>query len=95
MPTTLRTGGLLVDRMVVFLHTVPHGSGPGTAASAPAKSSRPTMLALIGQALRMLVLLWRDGHCYMKIGVMLDDLRKGRLLRFLFSTSATLHALQR
>ena len=43
--------------------------------------------ALIGEAVRMLAPLWRDGLRYMKVGVLLDDLRdKATEPRSLFPT---------
>ena len=72
----LRAGGLVAGRMAVFLHTDPHGGGPWYSGQRAGRIE-PTddAGALIGEALRMLAPLWRDGHRYMKVGVMLDDLR--------------------
>ncbi len=74
----LRAGGLVAGRMAVFLHTDPHGGDPWYSAQRAGRIE-PTddARALIGEAVRMLAPLWRDGHRYMKVGVMLDDLRDG------------------
>lgn len=72
----LRAGGLVAGRMAVFLHTDPHGGGPWYSAQRAGRIE-PTSdgNALIAEAVRMLAPLWRTGHRYMKVGVMLDDLR--------------------
>ena len=72
----LRAGGLVAARMAVFLHTDPHSGDPWYSAQRAGRIE-PTddARALIGEAVRMLAPLWRDGHRYMKVGVMLDDLR--------------------
>ena len=72
----LRAGGLVAGRMAVFLHTDPHSGDPWYSAQ-HAGRIEPTddARALIGEAVRMLAPLWRDGHRYLKVGVMLDDLR--------------------
>ena len=72
----LRAAGLVAGRMAVFLHTDPHGTGPWYSAQhggriEPTDDAR----ALVGEAVRMLAPLWRDGLAYMKVGVTLDDLR--------------------
>ena len=72
----LRAAGLVACRMSVFLHTDPHGGDPWYSGQhggriEPTDDAR----ALIAEATRMLAPLWRDGHRYMKVGVMLDDLR--------------------
>ena len=72
----LRAAGLVAGRMAVFLHTDPHGGDSWYSAQhggriEPTDDAR----ALIAEAVRMLAPLWRAGHRYMKVGVMLDDLR--------------------
>lgn len=71
----LRAGGLVAGRMAVFLHTDPHSGDPWYSAQ-HAGRIEPTddARALIAEAVRMLAPLWRDGHRYMKVGVILDDL---------------------
>jgi DNA polymerase V len=72
----LRAGGLVAGRMAVFLHTDPHSGDPWyTAQSASRIEPTDDARTLIVEAVRMLAPLWRDGHRYMKVGVMLDDLR--------------------
>ena len=58
----LRAGGLVAGRMAVFLHTDLHGGGPWYSAQ-HAGRIEPTddARALIGEAIRMLAPLWRDG----------------------------------
>ncbi len=90
----LRAGGLVAGRMAVFLHTDPHGGDPWYSAQ-HAGRIEPTddARALIGEAVRMLAPLWRDGHRYMKVGVMLDDLRdRAAQLRTLFPTRDPMHS---
>ena len=72
----LRGEGLVAARMSVFLHTNPHGGDPWHSAQHGGRIE-PTddTGAIIGEALRMLRPLWRQGHRYLKAGVMLDDLR--------------------
>ncbi len=72
----LRAGGLVAGRMAVFLHTDPHSGDPWYSAQ-HAGRIEPTSdaRALIAEAVRMLAPLWQDGRRYMKVGVMLDDLR--------------------
>ncbi len=69
----LRAGGLVAGRMAVFLHTDPHGGGPWYSGRRTGRIE-PTddAGALIGEAVRMLAPLWRDGLRYMNVGVMLD-----------------------
>ena len=84
----LRAGGLVAGRMAVFLHTDPHGGGPWYSGQRAGRIE-PTddAGALIGEAVRMLAPLWRDGLRYMKVGVLLDDLRdKATEPRSLFPT---------
>ena len=59
----LRSSGLVASRIAVFLHTDPHGSGPWYSAQCAGRIE-PTAdaQALIGEAVRMLAPLWRDGH---------------------------------
>ena len=66
----------MAGRLAVFLHTDPHSSDPWYSAQ-HAGRIEPTDDArtLIAEAVRMLAPLWRNGHRYMKVGVMLDDLR--------------------
>jgi DNA polymerase V len=45
--------------------------------------------ALIGEAVRMLRPLWRDGYRYFKVGVLLDDLRDAQPNRAACSRPAT------
>ena len=90
----LRAGGLVAGRMAVFLHTDPHGCDPWYSAQ-HAGRIEPTddARALIGEAVRMLAPLWRDGHRYMKVGVMLDDLRdRATQPRALFPTRDPMHS---
>ncbi len=90
----LRAGGLVAGRMAVFLHTDPHGGDPWYSAQ-HAGRIEPTddARALIGEAVRMLAPLWRDGHRYMKVGVMLDDLRdKATQPRSMFPTRDPVHS---
>jgi DNA polymerase V len=72
----LRAEGLVAGRMTVFLHTNPHSGDPWHSAQHGGRIE-PTADtgALIGEAVRMLRPLWRDGHRYSKVGVVLDDLR--------------------
>ena len=72
----LRGEGLVAARMGVFLHTNPHGGEPWYSAQRGGRIE-PTADtgALIGEALRMVQPLWREGFRYIKAGVMLDDLR--------------------
>ena len=72
----LRAGGLVAGRMAVFLHTDPHSGDPWYSAQ-HAGRIEPTddARALIAEAVCMLAPLWQDGRRYMKLGVMLDDLR--------------------
>ena len=84
----LRAGGLVAGRMAVFLHTDPHGGGPWYSGQRAGRIE-PTddAGALIEEAVRMLAPLWRDGLLYMKVGVLLDDLRdKATEPRSLFPT---------
>ena len=84
----LRAGGLVAGRMAVFLHTDPHSGDPWYNAQRAGRIE-PTddARALIGEAVRMLAPLWQDGRRYMKVGVMLDDLRdKAHEPRTLFPT---------
>ena len=72
----LRAAGLVAGRMAVFLHTDPYGTGPWyTAQHAGQIEPTSDARALIAAAVRMLAPLWRSGLAYMKVGVMLDDLR--------------------
>ncbi len=90
----LRAGDLVAGRMAVFLHTDPHGGDPWYSAQ-HAGRIEPTddARALIGEAVRMLAPLWRDGHRYMKVGVMLDDLRdRATQPRALFPTRDPMHS---
>ncbi len=90
----LRAGGLVAGCMAVFLHTDPHGGDPWYSAQRAGRIE-PTddARALIGEAVRMLAPLWRDGHRYMKVGVMLDDLRdKAAQPRTLFPTRDPMHS---
>ena len=90
----LRAAGLVAGRMAVFLHTDPHGTGPWYSAQ-HAGRIEPTDDArtLIAEAVRMLAPLWRDGHSYMKVGVMLDDLRDAATQpRSLFPTCNPAHS---
>ncbi len=90
----LRAGGLVAGRIAVFLHTDPHGGDPWYSAQYAGRIE-PTddARALIGEAVRMLAPLWRDGHRYMKVGVMLDDLRdKATQPRTLFPTRDPAHS---
>ena len=72
----LRAEGLVAGRMMVFLHTNPHSGEPYYSAQHGGRIE-PTADtgALVGEAVRMLRPLWRDGHRYSKVGVLLDDLR--------------------
>ncbi len=72
----LRAEGLVAGRMMVFLHTNPHNGDPWHSAQHGGRIE-PTADtgALIGEAVRMLRPLWRDGYRYAKSGVLLDDLR--------------------
>ncbi len=99
----LRAAGLVAGRMAVFLHTDLHGDDPWYSAQhggriEPTSDTR----ALIAEAVRMLAPLWRDGHRYMKVDVMLDDLRDAAIQpRTLFPTRdprqfvALMHAMDR
>ena len=62
--------------MAVFLHTNPHNGDPWRSAQHGGRIE-PTADtgALIGEAVRMLRPLWRQGFRYSKVGVVLDDLR--------------------
>ena len=73
----LRAQGLVAGRMAVFLHTDPHSADPWYSAQ-HAGRIEPTddARALIAEAVRMLAPLWRGGCRYMKVGVLLDDLRE-------------------
>ena len=73
----LRAGGLVAGRLAVFLHTDPHSGDPWYSAQ-HAGRIEPTddARALIAEAVRMLAPLWQNGRRYMKVGVMLDDLRR-------------------
>ncbi len=72
----LRAEGLVAGRMMVFLHTNPHNGDPWHSAQHGGRIE-PTADtgALIGEAVRMLRPLWRQGFRYSKVGVVLDDLR--------------------
>ena len=72
----LRAEGLVAGRMMVFLHTNPHNGDPWHSAQHGGRIE-PTADtgALIGEAVRMLRPLWRNGYRYFKVGVVLDDLR--------------------
>ncbi len=72
----LRAEGLVAGRMAVFLHTNPHNGEPWHSAQHGGRIE-PTADtgALIGEAVRMLRPLWRQGYRYFKVGVLLDDLR--------------------
>ena len=72
----LRSEGLVAGRMMVFLHTNPHNGDPWHSAQHGGRIE-PTADtgALIGEAVRMLRPLWRQGFRYFKVGVLLDDLR--------------------
>ena len=75
--------------MAVFLHTGPRYSAQHAGRIEPTDDAR----ALIGEAVRMLAPLWRDGHRYMKVGVMLDDLRdKAAQPRSMFLTRDPAHS---
>lgn len=67
----------MAGRMMVFLHTNPHSGDPWHSVQHGGRIE-PTADtgALIGEAVRMLRPLWRQGHRYLKVGVMLDDLRE-------------------
>ena len=84
----LRAGGLVAGRMAVFLHTDPHRGGPWYSGQRAGRIELTDDAgALIGEAVRMLAPLWRDGLRYMKVGVLLDDLRdKATEPRSLFPT---------
>ena len=73
----LRAEGLAAGRMVVFLHTNPYNGDPWWSAQHGGRIE-PTADtgALIGEALRMLRPLWREGYRFFKVGVVLDDLRE-------------------
>ena len=90
----LRAAGLVAGRMAVFMHTDPHGTGPWYSAQ-HAGRIEPTddTRTLIAEAVRMLAPLWSDGHSYMKVGVMLDDLRDAATQpRSLFPTCNPAHS---
>ena len=72
----LRAEGLVAGRMMVFLHTNPHNGEPWHSAQHGGRIE-PTADtgALVGEAVRMLRPLWRQGFRYFKVGVLLDDLR--------------------
>ena len=72
----LRAEDLVAGRMMVFLHTNPHNGDPWHSAQHGGRIE-PTADtgALIGEAVRMLRPLWRQGFRYFKVGVVLDDLR--------------------
>jgi DNA polymerase V len=84
----LRAEGLVAGRMMVFLHTNPHNGDPWHSAQHGGRIE-PTADtgALIGEAVRMLRPLWRQGYRYAKAGVVLDDLRDAAMEpRSLFPT---------
>ncbi len=66
----------MAGRMLVFLHTNNHNSDPWHSAQHGGRIE-PTADtgALIGEAVRMLRPLWRQGFRYSKAGVVLDDQR--------------------
>lgn len=72
----LRSEGLVAARMAVFLHTNPHAPDEPWHSAQHGGRIEPTddTRALVGEALRMLRPLWRGGHRYFKVGVILDDL---------------------
>ena len=73
----LRAEGLVAARVAVFLHTNPHAPDEPWHSAQHGGRIEPTddTRALVGEALRMLRPLWRGGHRYFKVGVILDDLR--------------------
>lgn len=73
----LRAGGLVAGRMAVFLHTNPHAPDEPWHSASHGGRIEPTAddRRLATEAVRMLAPLWRDGHRYAKVGVVLDDLR--------------------
>ncbi|WP_235034966.1 DUF4113 domain-containing protein [Roseomonas sp. 18066] len=83
----LRAEGMEACHMQVFLHTNPHD---GSAWHSAQRSARiePTSdtLALIGEAMRLLVPLWREGFAYAKAGIMLTELVPARQQARLFQT---------
>ena len=60
----------------MFLHTNPHDKSELWHSGQKAAQIEPTndTMVLISQAVRMLKPLWRNGYCYAKAGVMLNDL---------------------
>ncbi|MBI0436008.1 Y-family DNA polymerase [Roseomonas sp. KE0001] len=81
----LRAEGLDACHLTVFLHTNPHDGSPWHSAQRTARIE-PTgdTRDLIGEALRLLTPLWRDGFRYFKAGVMLNDLAPQRQQARLF-----------
>lgn len=71
----LRTHGLLASTMTVFLHTNPHNGDPrySNQRSARIEATNDTV-SLIGEAVRMLEPMWREGFRYSKAGIMLGEL---------------------
>lgn len=84
----LRAVGLVAGRMAVFFHTDPHSGEPWYSAQHGGRiEATDDAGALIAEATHMLAPLWRDGHRYMKVGVLLDDLRpKASEPRSMFAT---------
>ena len=73
----LRAEGLVAARMRVFLHTNPHAPDEPWHSAQYGGRIEPTddTRSLIIEAVRMLAPLWRPGHRYFKMGVILEDLR--------------------
>lgn len=85
----LRAEGLQACHMAVFLQTSPHAPDEPWHSGQRAARIEPTSdtLALIGEAVRLLTPLWRDGFRYFKAGVVLTDLvTRAAQPRMLFAT---------
>jgi DNA polymerase V len=76
----LRAAGLEAGHLTVFVQTNPHAENEPWHSGQRAARIEPTSdtIVLIGESIRMLRPLWRDGHRFFKAGVMLNDLADAR-----------------
>jgi DNA polymerase V len=83
----LRADRLEACHLAVFLHTDPHSDSAWYSAQRAARIE-PTSdtRTLVGEAVRLLEPLWRDGFRYAKAGVMLNDLVPAQQQARLFAT---------
>ncbi len=88
--TRLRAGGQRARVLTVFIHTSPFSRGEpaySNAATGALVCHSNDTRAMLGLAGQLLAAIWREGHRYVKAGVMLSDLcEAGREQADLFAT---------